>query len=104
MKKHLIFSLSIILTLNCVNLVAQNPFCERSCSPVAHNTVDPNSKNIPIVREKSYHSAHFEEEGCSFRFVLISPAGGRMVGCRNTNYCRWSGLWNGYLALGHPLL
>jgi len=74
MKKPVIFLLSVILTLSCVNIYAQNPFCSlKQSSLVAGNTM---TKEIQNERQKPYRSAHFESEGCSFRFRLQHPLGG----------------------------
>ena len=72
MKKLVIFLLSVILTLTCVNLAAQNPFCTLKGSPILDNSMNPTLKE----RQKSYRSPHLEGEGCSFRLRLQDPAGG----------------------------
>jgi len=74
MKKHLIFLLSVILTLNCVILCAQNPFCTLKGNPFVGN--NPTSKEIQYERQKSYRSEHFDGEKCSFRLRLQDPLGG----------------------------
>ena len=76
MKKTVIFLLSVILIMTIVNLAAQNPFCEKLGSSVVRNTLKPTTKTMHSDGQKSYRSAHFEEEGCSFKFLLEDPAGG----------------------------
>jgi len=74
MKKPVTFLLSVIVIMSCVNIYAQNPFCEKLGSPVAGNALNPNTKISPNDALKSYRSAHLEEEGCNFKFLLEDPA------------------------------
>ena len=55
MKKTVIFFLGVIVIMSCVNLAAQNPFCESSGSPNARNTM---LKEIKNERQKSYSNWH----------------------------------------------
>ena len=59
--------------MSCVNMYAQNPFCEILGSPVASNTLKPTAKTIRYDGQKSYRNAHLEE-GCNFTFLLEDPA------------------------------
>jgi hypothetical protein len=63
MKKIATFLISAILTMNCVNIYAQNPYCEwdgSKAGKVTHATGNYNTDN---------------NEGCPFRFVLKDPGG-----------------------------
>jgi len=65
MRKIVIFLISAILFLNCVNLSAQNPSCKWNGTP-------PRFDNL--LNNTDYNITN-EEEGCSFRFELKSPTG-----------------------------
>ena len=73
MKKLFIFLFSVILTMNCVNIAAQNPFCTLKGNPFVGN--NPTTKEVQYERQKSYHSAYFDGEKCSFRLRLQDPGG-----------------------------
>ena len=73
MKKLLPFLFSITLLMSCVNIYAQNPFCEILRNPAASNTLKPTAKTMRYDGQKSYRSAHLEE-GCNFKFLLEDPA------------------------------
>jgi len=73
MKKLFIFLFSVILTMNCVNIAAQNPFCTLKGNPFVGN--NPTTKEVQYERQKSYHSAYFDGEKCSFRLRLQDPVG-----------------------------
>ena len=73
MKKIITFLLSVTLLMSCVNMYAQNPFCEILRNPVAGNTLKPTDKTMRYTGQKSYRNAHFEEEGCNFTFLLEDP-------------------------------
>ena len=63
MKKNVTFLISAILLLNCVNLSAQNPYCEWDNSPPRFSNSMNVTDNVIIN----------DEEGCSFRFVMKDP-------------------------------
>jgi len=75
MKKISTFLLSVVLIMGCVSIYAQNPFCEKLGSTMTGNTLKATSKIIHSNGQRSNRSAHLEEEGCSFKFLLEDPMG-----------------------------
>ena len=63
MKKNLIFLISAIFAMTCVNTFAQNPFCEWD------------GKSKTGMGNVTQNFILNDEEGCSFRFILKDPAG-----------------------------
>jgi len=63
MKKFAIFLISAILLFTCINLSAQNPYCEWDNSPPRFSNLSNLNDNIIIN----------EEDGCQFRFIMKDP-------------------------------